>query len=215
MFVVEGCAAAEQATGDAVLVTRRVAEKITTLETPPDVMAIFPLGEPPPLVSLVSPHLLAVYADRVADPGNLGTLVRAAAAFGASALVTSPGCVDLHAPKVVRATMGAVFSLPLYADHLLKQVLRDLGAPRAYGLAAHGGEDLRAARLQRPAVLVVGAERAGLSPDVEGVVSDRLTIPLAAEAGGAVESLNAGIAGAIALYEFARRAGALADTREK
>jgi TrmH family RNA methyltransferase len=186
-------------------VTRRVAEKLTTLETPPAVMAVFPELQPPPLSGLRSAGLLALYADHIADPGNLGTLIRAAAAFGCAALLCSAGCADPFAPKVVRASMGAVFSLPLYADLSLGDALRELEPARAYGLVAHGGADLAAATLGRPAVLCVGAERAGLSVEVESLVAARLTIRLAPGA-AVIESLNAGVAGAIALYEFSRRA---------
>jgi tRNA G18 (ribose-2'-O)-methylase SpoU len=80
-----------------------------------------------------------------------------------------------------------------------------------YGLTAHGGEALGASGLERPAVLVVGAERAGLSRTVSAHVDRLVTIPLAPAAATAVESLNAGVAGAIALYEFSRRAGAPED----
>ena len=186
-------------------VTRRVAEKLSTLETPPAVMAVFPELQPLPLAGLRSAGLLALYADHIADPGNLGTLIRAAAAFGCAALLCSPGCADPFAPKVVRASMGAVFSLPLYTDRPLSDALRDLEPARAYGLVAHGGADLAAATLARPAVLCVGAERAGLSSEVDALVGARLTIRLAPGA-AVIESLNAGVAGAIALYEFSRRA---------
>jgi TrmH family RNA methyltransferase len=193
------------------LVTRRVAEKITTLETPPPVMAVFPALQPLPLAALRSGGLLAVYADHIADPGNLGTLVRAAAAFGAAALIASPDSVDLFSPKVVRASMGAVFSLPLYAGVLLKRALGELAPVRSYGLVAHGGADLATAALARPAVVCVGAERGGLADDVAALLDERLTIKLAPGA-AAVESLNAGVAGAIALYEFSRRASETTTT---
>jgi TrmH family RNA methyltransferase len=150
--------------------------------------------------------------DGVQDPGNVGTLIRAAAAFGASALVTSPGSADPYGPKAVRAGMGALFSVPVFRELPLADVLEALPAATVYGLAAHGGEPLGGARLERPAVLVVGAERAGLSRAALAHVGRLVTIPLAAAPGGAVESLNAGVAGAIALYEFSRRpAGAPED----
>jgi TrmH family RNA methyltransferase len=160
-----------------------------------------------------------VYADRVADPGNMGTLLRAAAAFGAAALVAAPGSVDLYGPKTVRASMGAVFALPLYQGMTAAELVSRLGAGRVYGLVAHGGAPLDDAELTRPAVLCVGAERAGLAPETLACVTDQLTIGLSpARSGGAlgsglsaaVDSLNAGVAGAIALYEFARRGRATA-----
>ena len=214
VFVVEGSAAEADTAlplqGGALpvtAITHRVAEKMSTLETPPAVMAVFPDLQPPPLTALRSTGLLTVYADRIADPGNLGTLMRAAAAFGVAALLCSPGCADPFAPKVLRASMGAVFSLAIYPEQLLSGALRDLAPVHAYGLAAHGGADLASSALARPAVLCVGAERAGLSPEVAQLVTESLTIRLAPGV-AAIESLNAGVAGAIALYEFSRRTGA-------
>jgi RNA methyltransferase, TrmH family len=235
VFVRRGSAAHEAAAADGRLadvavyvVTDRVAAKISTLEAPPDVLAVFPLPAPPPLYELTGPGggaastpgaeaargtgaagaaagALVVYADRVADPGNMGTLVRAAAAFGAAALAASPGSVDLYAPKVVRAGMGAAFALPLYPEIALDELVARTGIADVYGLVAHDGDDLATAELKRPAVLCVGAERAGLSPESLGAVTQRLTIGLAPEAAGTVESLNAGVAGAVALYEFSRK----------
>ncbi len=188
-------------------VATRVAQKITTLETPPDAMAVFPLPVPPALGSLirVSRQALVVYADGIADPGNMGTLIRAAAAFGAAAIVTSPGSADVFGPKTVRASMGAIFGLPLLPDMQLEELLSHLKVERVYGLAAHEGTPLDRADLDFPAALVVGAERAGLSPAAARHVTRLLTIPLKPATRGSVESLNAGVAGAIALYEFSRR----------
>lgn len=207
-------------------VTERVARKISTLETPPDVMAVFAAPTPPPLRTLASPGSLVLYVDHVADPGNLGTLLRSALAFGATALATSPGCVDPLSPKVVRAGMGAVFGLPVYAEARVVDISRDLGGAAVYGLTAHGGTDLRALKPRLPAVICVGAERAGLSPEVAALCDELVTIPLPGKApaaapsggypggigqtgrgggGAAVESLNAGVAGSIALYELSRR----------
>jgi TrmH family RNA methyltransferase len=191
-------------------VTPKIAAKLSTLETPPRVMAVFPLPETPAPGELRAPAragapLLAVYTDRLADPGNMGTLVRAAAAFAAAALVASPGSVDLFSPKVVRASMGAVFALPLYQDVLLERAAGELGADAVYGLVARGGAPLDELRPARAALLCVGAERAGLSDEVLARVTDLVTIPLAGAGGVGVESLNAGVAGAIALYEFTRR----------
>ncbi len=198
-------------------VDARVAAKLSTLETPASTMAIFAIPEPPALGELRSPGrarepALVVYADRLADPGNLGTLVRAAAAFAAAALVASPGSVDLFSPKVVRAGMGAVFALPLYQDVTLERVASELGARVVYGLVAHGGVALDRVAPVGPALLVVGAERAGLSDEALACTTELVTIPLAAATGSGVESLNAGVAGAIALYELSRRLAGPART---
>ena len=174
----------------------RVAARLSTLETAPATMAVFALPQAAPLGesrgTSAADHALGlvVYADRLADPGNLGTLVRAAAAFAATAVVASPGSVDLFSPKVVRAGMGASFALPLYQDMTLEQVVAELGARTVYGLVAHGGAPLDgvapAGRDAAPTVLVVGAERAGLSPETLAFVTDLLTIPLAGPTGAGV-----------------------------
>ncbi|NLE22827.1 MAG: RNA methyltransferase [Actinobacteria bacterium] len=197
------------------VVTERVAAHISTLDTPADVVAVLPLPERRPLASVLpvpAGDALVVYVDGVQDPGNVGTLIRAAAAFGASALVTSPTSADPYAPKTVRATMGALFALPVLTGLQPADVAGRLPDAAVYGLAAHGGEPLTAAGLTRPAVLVVGAERAGVSETAAALVDRLVTIPLAPGSADAVESLNAGVAGAIALYEFSRRtAGAPED----
>ncbi len=215
-------------------VDRRVAARLSTLESPAALMAVFAVPEAPALGELRSPALagaasraapradlapgvalaagsrrlapnLVVYADRLADPGNLGTLVRAAAAFAAAALVASPGSVDLFSPKVVRAGMGAVFALPLYQDMPLARAVAELHAGTVYGLVAHGGRPLdEVTAVGGPTILAVGAERAGLSAEALACVTDLVTIALAGATGGGVESLNAGVAGAIALYELSR-----------
>ena len=211
----------------------RVAAKIATLEAPPDAMAVFPLPERRSLASLRGPGTgpkaaalrrqageppspvdaapLVVYADGMQDPGNVGTLLRAAVAFGAAALVTGPGSADPYGPKTVRASMGAVFGVPVVADAALDDLVEALDASRVYGLAAHEGAPLRDAELSRPAVLVVGAERHGISDAARPSITDWVTIPLAPLRHGLVESLNAGVAGAIALYEFSRRPTGAAD----
>ncbi len=197
------------------VVSERVAARISTLDTPADVVAVLPLPERRSLASVLptpAGDTLVVYVDGVQDPGNVGTLIRAAAAFGASALIASPASADPYAPKTVRASMGALFALPVLAGLQPADVAGRLPDATVYGLAAHGGEPLTAASLTRPAVLVVGAERAGVSEAAAALVDRLVTIPLAPGASDAVESLNAGVAGAIALYELSRRAaGAFED----
>ena len=153
--------------------------------------------------------LLVVYVDGVQDPGNVGTLIRAAVAFGAAALVTSPGSADLYGPKTVRAGMGAALRPAGVPGAAARPTLRRRSCRRrrVYGLGRpRRRRRCDAADLRRPAVLVVGAERAGLSG-----AGARARRPAGHDpAVGAVRParsrvLNAGVAGAIALYEFSRR----------
>lgn len=133
---------------------------------------------------------------RMGDPGNVGTLLRTADAFGA-AVALSDGCADPLGQKALRASAGAIFRVPLVAwDEL---------PARCVALAAHGGTPLGAADLTPPVTLLLGSERAGLPEDL-ATGCDRATIPLP----GAAESLNVAAAGAIALYEASRRSAARA-----
>jgi TrmH family RNA methyltransferase len=128
---------------------------------------------------------------RVADPGNVGTLVRTADAFDAC-VALSPGCADPLSPKALRASAGAIFRVSL--------VPWDESPGRQIALVAHGGEPLAELDLARPVSFLLGAERAGL-PDDLATRCHKATIPLT----GTAESLNVAAAGAIALYELSRR----------
>lgn len=130
---------------------------------------------------------------RLSDPGNVGTLLRTADAFGAS-VALSEGCADPTSPKALRASAGAVFRTPV--------VPWDARPGRCVALVAHGGAPLSEAELSPPVTLLVGAERAGL-PNEQVTQCHKATIAVADGA----ESLNVAAAGAIALYE-ASRAGA-------
>jgi len=128
----------------------------------------------------------------VADPGNVGTLLRSAEAFGAG-IALSAGCADRTGPKALRASAGSVFRVPVCGF--------DEAPGRRVALVAHGGTPLREVELEPPVVLVLGAEREGLPEDVLARCDVHASIPLADGA----ESLNVAMAGTVALYELARR----------
>ena len=125
----------------------------------------------------------------VGDPGNVGTLIRTADAFGAS-VELSPGSADPTGPKALRASAGAVFRVPLGE-----------AAGGRIGLVAHGGKSLLDLQFGDATVFVVGAEREGLPEEVLAECDALATIPTR----GPAESLNVAAAGAIALYEWSRR----------
>lgn len=132
---------------------------------------------------------------RVSDPGNVGGLLRSADALGSGYVCLSAGCADPTGAKALRASMGAVFRVPLGEF--------EQAPGRRVGLVAHGGVPLAEVDLSGPVCFVLGAEREGLPDDVAAGCDELATIPLA----GRAESLNVGIAGALALYERRRRAG--------
>ena len=126
---------------------------------------------------------------RVSDPGNVGTLLRTAEAFGA-AVVLSDGCADPTSPKALRASVGSIWRVPLGS-------WGQLGSRRV-ALVAHGGQALSSVDLSGRVAFLLGAEREGLPDEVEREID--ATIPIAG-----AESLNVAVSGALALYERARQ----------
>jgi TrmH family RNA methyltransferase len=135
------------------------------------------------------PVTLALW--RVADPGNVGTLLRAADAFGAGVALSS-GCADPTGPKALRAAMGAVWRVPVSEF--------DAAEGTRVALVPRGGTPLPELATDGDVVLVLGAERDGLPPDVLARCDVQASIPQPGDA----ESLNVALAGAIALYELSR-----------
>ena len=130
---------------------------------------------------------------RVTDPGNVGTLIRTADAFGA-AVSLSAECADPLGPRALRATVGAIFRVPLVG-------WSEASEARGIALVAHGGEPLADVDLSPPLAFYLGSEREGL-PDDLVTQCHKATIATPGDA----ESLNVAAAGAIALYERSRRA---------
>lgn len=162
---------------------------VSKLPHPARVVAVFRRADLPRGVE--GPVGLALW--RVADPGNLGTLLRTADALGPAFVALSAGCADPTGPKALRASAGAVFRVPLAA-------FEEAPAPRV-ALVPQDGVPLPELDLPERVSFVLGAEREGLPDDVLATCELRATIPQA----GAAESLNVAVAGAIALYEWRRR----------
>lgn len=143
---------------------------------------------------------LCVALHGIGDPGNVGTVLRSALAFGAASVALGPDCADPYGPKAVRASMGAVFAVPL---------ARFAGVARLPGttvaLDAHAEEPIAglAAAAGEPLTLLVGAERAGLPDDVLAACDRVVRIPICSE------SLNAAMAATVALYAVTRGAVAV------
>ena len=162
--------------------------EVSTLAHPPRVVGVYRRADLP---RGARPVTLALW--RVADPGNLGTLIRSADAFGAG-VALSAGCADPTGPKALRASMGAIFRVPLAGF--------DEAQGRRVALVPHGGTPLPELRLAGEVVLVLGSERDGLPEEVLAGCDERASIPQR----GPAESLNVAMAGTIGLYELARRA---------
>lgn len=179
-----------------------VLEKVGTTRTPQPVLAVVPAPATPTLGALVAATGPVIVAVDVSDPGNLGTLVRSAEAFDAAGVVCCGG-VDVHNPKAVRASAGAVLAVPILTTDdpaALFDALRAAGR-RTLGTAARGGTPYSEARLDAPVALVLGSEAHGMPEALVARLDGTVTIPMA----GATESLNVAVAGSVLLFEAARQ----------
>jgi len=138
----------------------------------------------------------------VQDPGNLGTILRSAEAFGAGGVLLGEGTVSPFNSKVVRASAGSVFRLPIVQTKLAGIVdqMRELGL-RLIATSSHKGTPLDQATLTGPLAIFIGSEGAGLPPDLLAEMTETVAIPHSST----VESLNAGVAASIVLYEASRQ----------
>jgi RNA methyltransferase, TrmH family len=161
--------------------------EVSTLAHPPRVVAVYRRDDLP---RGLRPVTLALW--HVADPGNVGTLLRSADAFGAG-VALSKGCADPTGPKALRAAMGALWRVPTCA-------FEEPSGTRV-ALVPRGGEPLPELEIDGDVVLVLGAEREGLPHEVLERCDVQASIPQPGQA----ESLNVAMAGSIALYELSRR----------
>ena len=155
-----------------------------------------------------APGMLTVVFDRPASPGNLGTLIRSADAFGASGVIVTGHAADVYDPRSVRASTGSLFSLPVVRVPSHRPVLDWVQALRAGGVDVnvvgtdeHGDLDVADVDFTRPTLLAVGNETAGLSAAWRDACDHLARIPML----GTASSLNAAMAASIALYESARQ----------
>jgi TrmH family RNA methyltransferase len=160
--------------------------RVSTLPHPARAIGVYRRSD---LLSGARETCLALW--RLGDPGNVGTLIRTADAFGAS-VALSDGCADPLSPKALRASAGSIFRVPLVAW--------DAFPGSKIALVAHGGSALAELDLAPPVTFLLGSEREGLPAEL-ATQCHKVTIPLP----GAAESLNVAAAGAIALYGVSRR----------
>jgi TrmH family RNA methyltransferase len=164
---------------------------------PAGILAVFPMPVPPTPTAV----RLGVLVDQVRDPGNMGTLIRSAAAFGADCLLHTAATVDPYHPKTVRAAMGAYFAIPVGP---FDDAWRSLAiGPDLQVVVSDGDGTVRPEDVDwsLPSLLAIGNEAIGVSSEIADLADITVAIPMA----GSVESLNAGVAGAVLLSEAARQ----------
>jgi TrmH family RNA methyltransferase len=170
------------------IIEERIFNRLADTENTQGVLAVCALA----CETALSAGTSYVLLDGLQDPGNAGTIIRTAAAFGYGGVIFTPGCVDPFSPKVVRATMGAIFkcAIVLLDDFQPLQGCQVVAADL-------NGPDIAAAEVTRPYILAIGNEARGFSAGLRPWISRTVTIPLRA---GSVNSLNAAVAAGIAMY---------------
>jgi len=167
------------------------------VDTPSGLLAVVAM---PGAMAAVDLGKDAILLDGVQDPGNVGTLLRTAAAAGIKQAVLSPGCASAWSPKVLRAGQGAHFVLSIHEEADLAAFMADYRGTTLV-TCLDGATSLYAARLEGPLAWVFGAEGQGVSTELIDVARLRIRIPMP----GAVESLNVAAAAAVCLFEVLRR----------
>ena len=178
------------------LVNQSVLEKISDVPAPQGVVFTLPLPEPGKTLS--GSRFLAL--DSLRDPGNMGTILRTADAFGLDGVILLGDCVDVYSPKVVRSAMGSLFSTKLYAmtAQELRQQLEGMGVPLYAATLAADSRPVTELDLKRSCV-IIGNEAHGVSAETVACCNGSVIVPIMS-----AESLNAGVAAGILMWEMRR-----------
>jgi TrmH family RNA methyltransferase len=180
-------------------VSEPLMKSLSETETPQGILAIvqFPITQLPITNSLN----FVLIPDQIRDPGNLGTLLRSAAATGVQAVLIPPETTDAFSPKVLRAGMGAHFRVPIreMGWDEIREVCKSAGL-QVY-LADMNGKSCWETDFHQPLALIIGGEADGASDEARKLAMQKISIPMA----GDVESLNAGVAGSVLMFEVVRQ----------
>jgi TrmH family RNA methyltransferase len=172
-------------------------KSLSETETPQGILAILKSSELP-----IPYHLnFILIPDQIRDPGNLGTLLRSAAATGVQAVLIPPETTDALAPKVLRAGMGAHFRIPI--REMMWEEIQEVCKPAGLQVltADMDGKPCWETDLRQPLALIIGGEAEGASEEARKLATDKISIPMA----GNIESLNAGVAGSVLMFEVVRQ----------
>lgn len=201
VFVVEGKAVSDEWSAFSASIEADVLDEVADTENPQGILAVCKMPDEISTNELREKSGIIVATDAIQDPGNMGTILRTAAWFGAKALIAGKGNVDVYHPKVVRSTAGATGSIPVLSGEL-EEIFTELEANGWQILLLDGGAESVSLRSVQPAkktIIVVGNEGNGISESL--LHSDRTKVRIESAPGqDKVESLNAAIAVSIALW---------------
>ena len=183
-------------------------KQISTLKTPHNALAVVQIPEHEMIVSEIIKQF-CVALDFVQDPGNLGTIIRAAGWFGIKNIVCSSDCVDVYNPKVIQASMGALLHVNVfYSD--LKMLFSGAieNSIPVFGTMLEG-KSIYDHKLGNKGIILLGNESKGISNDLIPFITDKIRIPKYSDAKEGIDSLNVGMAASVVFSEFLRKSGNL------
>ncbi len=184
--------------GDVVLVENNIFKKLSEEKNPQGIMAVARFYSHS-LDDIAENGKAFLVLDRIQDPGNMGTLIRSADAFGVDGILLSSGCCDVYSPKVVRATMGSIFHIPfVYED--MDSIMNAMSKNDVFviGTSPHAAEVIKDADIRLPAAVVLGNESVGMDDNILLKCDGKVKIDMK----GRAESLNVAVAGSIIMYEI-------------
>ncbi len=195
---------------DLVEVSYAELKHISTLKTPHNAIAVVPI---PDCILDYDEVLdeLSVALDFVQDPGNLGTIIRAASWFGIKNIVCSEDCVDVYNPKVIQATMGAIMNVKVYYSDLKKLIIlaNEKKIP-VFGTMLNG-ESIYDHKLDNKGIILLGNESRGISDELLPFITEKIMIPRFSNSKHGIDSLNVSMAASVIFSEFLRKAYRLTD----
>lgn len=194
---------AEEVGSNVIYLDGKVFDEISETETPQGVMAIVKKNVFDLEAVLKNTILNVLVLDEVRDPGNMGTIIRTADACGMDAVILSKGCADVYGGKVVRSTMGSIFHIPIITGINAPELICRMNAMGVLTIGADPYGEVPCTGIEKSDknAIIIGNESNGLSDEVKASLLVKTRIPMP----GKAESLNAGIAAAIMMYEVAVR----------
>ena len=183
-------------------------KKISSLKTPHNALAVIEM----PDIKMDTDNLkkeLSVALDCVQDPGNLGTIIRAAAWFGIRNIYCSENCVDVYNPKVIQSSMGAILHVNVFYTDLHKFLESASGNKIKIFGALIKGESIYSHKLGNYGIILLGNESKGISEELLPYITDKIMIPKISEATSGIDSLNVSMAASVIFSEFTRSKGRL------
>jgi TrmH family RNA methyltransferase len=180
-------------------VSASVMKSISETESPQGILAVLKFSQLP----ITNNLNFVLIPDQIRDPGNLGTLLRSAVATGVQTVLLPPDTTDAFAPKVLRSGMGAHFKLPIQ-EMSWEEIKKFVGATHSdlqVLIADMNGQSCWENDLTKPIALIIGSEAGGASESARKLANGKISIPMS----GDIESLNAGVAGSVLMFEVLRQ----------